>query len=133
MLKLIKVERLPVYADSVQVTAENMQEIAEWCNGEIRTTSERGSEERYIKVWVQRPLNERQTRAFVGDWVLYASTGFKVYIDAAYKANFKPSKGDPKDHPKDHPVTKTKAASSASPASMPKKSKRHRPRPTNGN
>lgn len=127
MLKLIKVERLPVYADSVQVTAENMQEIAEWCNGEIRTTSERGSEERYIKVWVQRPLNERQTRAFVGDWVLYASTGFKVYIDAAYKANFKPSKGDPKDHP----VTKTKAASSASPASMPKKNRRQRPR--NGN
>lgn len=70
--------------EAVQVTATNMEEIATWCNGDIRT--EEGV--RYIKVRVHQPINERQTKAFVNDWVLYAGKGYKVYKDAAFSKSF---------------------------------------------
>lgn len=44
----------------------------------------------YIRVHVHRALNERQTKAFIGDWVLYAGTGFKVYSAKAFNNSFEP-------------------------------------------
>ena len=89
-----KFVRKPFHVEGVQVTAENMEEVAAWCRGEIRTTVEqdRDTEEKYIKVWVQRPLDERQTKAFEGDWILYAGTGFKVYMPKAFEKSFEPVK-----------------------------------------
>lgn len=77
--------RKPFSVDAVQVTEENMQSLAEWCQGDIRTT-DRG--DKFIKVRVHNPLTERQTKAFVGDWVLYAGKGYKVYTDKAFKTSF---------------------------------------------
>lgn len=86
----VKYVRKPFYVEALQVTAENIEAVAEWCSGEIRTTKKPGSDDevRYIKVWVQRPLDERQTMAFEGDWLLYAGTGFKVYMDKAFQKSF---------------------------------------------
>ena len=64
--------RNPLYAEAIQVTAENMAEVAEWCKGEIETLSKpsKGHEsDQFIRVHVFHPLNERQTKAFIGDWV----------------------------------------------------------------
>ena len=87
-----KFARKAFYVDAVQVTEENIEEVAKWCQGDIRKgyglSSTLG---RYIKVRVHRPLNERQTRAFVGDWVLYAGTGYKVYSPRAFEKNFEPT------------------------------------------
>lgn len=80
-----KYVRKPFYVEAVQVTAENMEDVAKWCSGELR---KQGEDESYIKVWVQRPLDERQTKAFIGDWVLYAGTGFKVYMTKAFEKSF---------------------------------------------
>lgn len=77
--------RKPFYIEAVQVTAENMDHVAKWVDGTIHET-ENG--EKYIKVKVHRPLNVRQTQAYVGNWVLSAGTGFKVFTNKAFHANF---------------------------------------------
>jgi hypothetical protein len=70
--------RKPFFVSAVQVTEENMETIAAWCNGKI--TAYKGEEDnRYIKVFVKNPMTPRQTKAFVGDWVLKSRDSFKVY------------------------------------------------------
>jgi len=87
MIETNKFARKPFYVDAVQVTSENMAEVAEWCQGDV-ITSDTPPNGTHIKVRVHRPLTERQTKAFVGDWVLYAGTGFKVYTDKAFEKSF---------------------------------------------
>lgn len=84
-LKLHKFARKPFYVDAVRVSEENMAKVAEWCGGEIKNDSQEGP---YIKVKVHRPLTERQSMAFLGDWVLFAGTGFKVYTPKAFDKSF---------------------------------------------
>jgi hypothetical protein len=89
--------RKPLYVDAVQVTAENMEEIAAWCQGPVRTV---GSEDwglgeyaegtKYVHVRVHNPRSPRQTKAFVGDWLLYTERGYKVYKTEAFRASFDP-------------------------------------------
>ena len=102
-VKLSKFVRKPFYVDGVQVTSANIDSVAGWCMGEVRTSGKGDPDietiqdpttpktrvpEKYIKVNVQRPLNDRQTMAFVGDWILYAGTGFKVYTPVAFQKSF---------------------------------------------
>lgn len=84
MLKTHKFARKPFYVDAVRVSETNMEEAAKWCEGEIHTNEEG----RFIKVTVHRPLTERQTQAFVGDWVLFAGSGYKVYTPKAFDKSF---------------------------------------------
>ncbi len=89
MIDTKKYVRKPLYVEGVVVTAENMEEISAWCSGEVQVTEKTVSPTvSYIKVGVHRPLNERQTMAFVGDVVLLSSTGFKVYTWKAFQDNF---------------------------------------------
>lgn len=88
MIELRKYARKPFFVDAVRVTSENMERVAEWCQGDVNTINTGQSDERYIKVRVHRPLTDRQTQAFVGDWVLYAGTGFKVYTPKAFDKSF---------------------------------------------
>lgn len=85
MLNPVEFIRVPFVVKAVEVTEENLSSVAKWCNGEVRT-NEKGVN--YIKVHVRRPLNVRQTQAFVGDYVLSAGTGFKVYTSKAFKTSF---------------------------------------------
>lgn len=90
--------RKPFHVDAVQVTAENMEEVAAWCAGEIRTGKRivrdennkilERKEVKYIKVDIHRPLHERQTKAHYGDWVLLSVSGFKVYTEHAFEKAF---------------------------------------------
>ncbi len=70
----------------VQVTSDNINEVAEWAEGTVLGT---GTSNEHIKINVKHALNERQTQAHVGDWVLSTKKGYKVYTDRAFKANFK--------------------------------------------
>lgn len=90
LVKPSKFVRKPFVVEGLEVTAENIAEVAEWCGGEVRESNgKRGYRvQQYIKVAVKNPLNDRQTRAYVGDWVLSASTGFKVYSKKAFVASF---------------------------------------------
>lgn len=82
--------RRPFAVEGVQITTENFEEIADWCRGNIVIPPSYNDKPstRYIKVDVTHPLNDRQTRAYVGDWILYASKGFKVYDNKAFEKNF---------------------------------------------
>lgn len=83
-MEIKKLSRKPFSVDAVQVTDANMEEVAEWCNGEIRSNEDG----RYIKVKVRYPLNDRQTQAFASDWVLVSRRGYKVYTDSAIGHSF---------------------------------------------
>lgn len=86
-LTTVKYRRKPFEVDAVRVTEENMILVSDWCSGEIRTTA---NGVRFIKVRVNRPTVVRQTRAFVGDWVLFAGAGYKVYPNRALESSFEP-------------------------------------------
>lgn len=91
VLETVKYVRKPFYIDAVRVTAKNIDEVNKWCNGEIRVGDD---DKKYIKVRVHRPANDRQTQAFVGDWVLYAGTGFKCYTHKAFMGAFEKVEGE---------------------------------------
>jgi len=111
IVKTIKFLRKPFYVDAVQVTEENILEVAKWCDGEVRWTKSKNVEvtrrreveiqettepdvddrRQYVRVRVVHPLNDRQTMAFVGDWVLYSGSGYKVYTKKAMLENFDPA------------------------------------------
>lgn len=71
--------------DAVQVTPENMEEVATWCEGAVRHNV---AGDAYVKVKVHRPMNEKHTRAYPGDWVSLSKSGYKVYTDRAFQNSF---------------------------------------------
>jgi hypothetical protein len=77
--------RKPFPVEAVPVTTENFEEVAAWCGGSIKPDSEG---EKHIRVRVKHPLNSRQTRAYVGDWILKAGDSFKVYTAKAFENSF---------------------------------------------
>lgn len=96
-----KYVRKPLYVDAVQVTNENFLEVVDWCQALVGAQgSEPGTEIRpaggveldpskhYIRIRVHNPQSQRQTKAFVGDWILYTDRGYKIYTDKAFQANF---------------------------------------------
>jgi len=82
--------RKPLYVTAVRVTKGNLEEIAAWCQGDILTEEMqgKGNDKKYIRVRVHNPKNPRQTKAFVGDWLLYTEKGYKVYTNKAFHASF---------------------------------------------
>jgi hypothetical protein len=87
--------RKPLYVDAVRVSAQNFEAVAAWCSGEIQKETEgprAGTS--YIRVRVQYPKSPRQSKAFIGDWVLYTETGYKVYTNPAFRRSFDPVEQD---------------------------------------
>jgi hypothetical protein len=102
MIETQKYARKPLIVSAVRVTAENFEEIASWCQGEIIHENHDNSgsfrspdSKRYIRVRVHNPKNPRQTKAFVGDWILYTEQGYKVYTNRAFYASFEPLQNQP--------------------------------------
>ena len=84
MLETMKYVRKPFYIEAVQITSLNIENVAKWVDGDVRTDDQG----QYVKVRVHRPITERQTKAYHGDWVLYAGTGYKVYTPKAFANSF---------------------------------------------
>lgn len=81
--------RKPLYVAAVRVTGVNFDEVAAWCQGDIQQDEvPNNGIKRYIRVRVHNPKNPRQTKAFVGDWLLYTERGYKVYTNKAFHASF---------------------------------------------
>ena len=87
MIEFQRYARKPFYVEAIRVTRDNLEDVATWCHGDVQTDNWG----RHVKVRVHRPLNDRQTKAYPGDWVLYAGTGFKVYTDKAFQKSFEPA------------------------------------------
>lgn len=91
MLEIAEYIRKPFKVHAVEVTEENMIEVAQWCNGDLRKTPQGKTQSlsaNFIAVRVARVTSPRQSQAFVGDWVLYAGTGYKVYTPKAFAHHF---------------------------------------------
>lgn len=84
-----KYVRKPVVVEAIRVTEDNFFEVAMWCGGDaIIDNFPQGVNERHIRVRVHSPQSERQKRAHIGDWILYANRGYKIYTDKAFKNSF---------------------------------------------
>lgn len=83
--KTKRARRRDIYVEYVQVTSENMPELAKWCKGKIRRTRN-GAE--YIYVNVLYPKEPKQSKAFAGDFLLSSPTGFKVYTERGFHKAF---------------------------------------------
>lgn len=107
-MKTEKFQRKPFIVDCVQVTEENIKDVADWCKGTITETDPKIAEQlkRPIKTWiqvdVQSPMNDKQCQAFVGDWVLWANRGFKIYTPKAFERTFEPVFSGERPAPKIH-------------------------------
>lgn len=74
----------PVYVTAEQVTQDNMQELADWCNG--------------IVLFKTMPITQRQvelnkesgyTRAAIGDWIVKSSQfHFRAYSPEGFDRKF---------------------------------------------
>lgn len=104
-LKIEHYNRIPFPVEVVVVTEENIREAARWCGGQIRHLTKSvpsvddGPEPEkvrvpYVKVPVTNPLNDRQTKAFVGDYISKSDAGYKVYGERAFRNAFE--KKEPK-------------------------------------
>jgi hypothetical protein len=99
--------RKPLYVEAVQVTSENFLDVARWCFGEIKNKDESqvdystgpDPENQYIQVRVSNPKNSRQSKAYVGDWILHTTHGNKVYTTKAFYASFEKVEDENPDHP----------------------------------
>ena len=88
-MNIQKYTRRPFTVQAVQVTLENMREVAEWCGGVVVEADR--PENSYIKAKIARPLNKRQTQAFAGDYVLKMGRGVKIYLEKAFDKAFVPA------------------------------------------
>src|SRR4051794_28930401 len=88
--------RKPLYVDAIQVTAENFEEVAKWSMGDVmnnETFAPIGDNPidpsiQHIRIRVSNPQSPKQTRAYVGDWVLYTEKGYKIYAQKPFEDNF---------------------------------------------
>jgi len=91
-MKVQKYARKVFFVDGVEVTTENLEEVAEWCGGSVQQTKPKPEEgleaQPYVKVPILKYVNERQTKAFVGDVVTKSGNQFKVYTGQAFRKSF---------------------------------------------
>lgn len=85
MIEWTKYTRKPFPVNAIQITADNMEEVAKAIGSEIRT-DHHGA--KYVYVEVFKPLNDRQTKGYIGDWMLSANNGYKAYTDKAFQNSF---------------------------------------------
>lgn len=81
----------PLYVEAVRITRRNFSEVAKWCGGHIQTEradAPQNAGKKYIKIDAHNPINARQTKAFVGDWVLQTERGFKIYTHTSFTSSF---------------------------------------------
>lgn len=83
-MKTTNYVRRPLRVQAVQVSEDNVYDVAKWCGGEVR----RGEGGLRVKVDVFNPSPDAQTEAEVGFWVLKSGRGFKVYNNTAFEATF---------------------------------------------
>jgi len=98
MIKPAKYIRKPLIVEAIQVTEENFLEVARWCVGAIclidgditlqMIDPDDDMMKFYIRVRVYNPKTPRQTKAHVGDWILYTVQGYKIYTNRAFFKSF---------------------------------------------
>lgn len=84
MLQIDDYTTKPRDVKAVRITAENMAEAAEWCNGTVVGEGDSA----YISLKVHRPLNKRQSEGHIGDWLVLQGKNFKVFLPDPFLFGF---------------------------------------------
>jgi len=79
-------QRKPLIVEAVQVTDENIYDVAKWCGGDVRTNTT--TNKKFIQLEVIHPQNPSQTKALAGNWILKSDQGYKIWSDSAFKKGF---------------------------------------------
>lgn len=81
--------------DAIRVTHENIEQIAAWCQGEVKVhfgatngILDEDTGKRYIELSVSHPTGRRTAKAFPGDWIVTVKGAFKVYNNRAFETTF---------------------------------------------
>lgn len=84
----VRFMRIPFFVSGYQVTEENMNAIAKWCEGHVIQNSDNP----FVRVPVNRATNKRQTEAYIGTWVIVSvqrgERSFKVYTEEWLRKQF---------------------------------------------
>ena len=81
----------PLLVEAVCLTRQNFTEVVKWCKGRVQTENANHPQspgKKYIKIDAHNPINTRQTKAYVGDWLLKTERGFKVYSHKNFMESF---------------------------------------------
>jgi hypothetical protein len=98
-----KYQRKPFRVQAIQVTDENLSDLAEWCGGWVRL-EEDGFDafKSYVDVPIAKPAGRyrlQRVRAYVGDWLvrLTEDNVFKIYKTRSFLEIFEEVPSDEKE------------------------------------
>lgn len=84
--------------EAIQLTADNIEQVAEWCNGEIIEVSFVDGEQPAIRLKTNCPpvSGPKMETANLTNWVTQDEDGFQVYDSGTFDITFQPaSETDP--------------------------------------
>ena len=91
MLNTKNYKSKPIFVEAVQISEDNMNEIASWVNGEIITISDSSKDKTqisFVKAHVLRSKGYIRNKGYVGDWIVKSDLGVKFYTNAAFERSF---------------------------------------------
>lgn len=88
-MKLEEWERKTFRIQAVQVTEEDMEEIAAWCDGRIYIKKDEGEDPAFYIQFTAIHHKQKQTmKAFVGDWITWSGSSFHHYKDSSFRKGY---------------------------------------------
>lgn len=88
MLIVKEYSRKPLTVEAVQITDDNIKEVAEWCGGDVCSFTSNGVTTWSIEVKVLHAKKTPAQQAHVGDWILKSKQGVKIYQDMPFRKGF---------------------------------------------
>lgn len=76
--------RIPFPVQGALVTSENLEEVAKWCDGEVKEADGK----KFVKIPSIKSTNEKNTRAYPGAWVLKSDKSYRIYGENAFRSCF---------------------------------------------
>lgn len=70
---------------AIQVTDENLRQVAEWCKGEVLRTMSHNTRTYILVDNVVRRGRLTQVKVFAGDWLLFANGQYKHYRNRSFE------------------------------------------------
>jgi len=83
-METVKFIAIPREVEAVQVTADNMIEVAQWCGG----TTGMADSVPFVRIRAQRHTPVQFTRALEGYWVVKLNKNYRVYSDDSFNRSF---------------------------------------------
>lgn len=91
MLEILYFERRMFQVKAVQITEENIDAVARWCNGIIGIKFDARKDEfvEYIELTIQVNKNPQLAKAYFGQWITH-NRSWRIYKPEVFEATFSP-------------------------------------------